>query len=76
MHDQGCHDYKVGDRVRLLESIWDDGADHHPAGYLAHKGEILFVRKLPPETTFDLCVSHEGRLDNCFGVSLNEVEPA
>jgi hypothetical protein len=36
--------YKPGQQVKPLKDIWDDGQDHHPAGYLAHKGETLIVR--------------------------------
>jgi len=30
-------------KVKLLESIYDDGEDHHPPGILAKHGEILLV---------------------------------
>lgn len=66
-------EFAVNDKVRLLVDIWDDGADHHPPGYLAHRGEIVFVRSTEPRT-FPVYVSHEGRLDNSFGVELSEIE--
>jgi hypothetical protein len=36
----------VPTRVRLLKDIFDDGQDHHPAGVLAKKGEVVEVRSL------------------------------
>jgi hypothetical protein len=33
-------------RIRLKDDIYDDGADHHPPGILAHKGDVLEVREL------------------------------
>jgi hypothetical protein len=65
---------RVGDKVRLLADIWDDGQDHHPPGYLAHRGEVLFVRAVDQGHEFPICVSHKGRTDNSFRVALNEVE--
>lgn len=68
--------YVEGQRVRLLADIWDDGNDnHHPPGYLAHKGEELIVRRLDPGHEFPICVSHEGRIDSSFRVALIEIEP-
>ena len=66
--------YRVGQRVRLLADIWDDGADHHPPGYLAHRGEELIVRSVDTGSTFPVYVSHKGRTDNSFGVQLTEIE--
>lgn len=60
--------------MRLLVSIWDDGADHHPPGYLAHKGEELIVRQTDPGHEFPVCVSHEHITDNSFRVALSEIE--
>lgn len=65
---------RIGDKVRLLADIWDDGQDHHPPGYLAHRGEILFVRAVDEGREFPIGISHEGRLDNYFRVALSEVE--
>lgn len=62
----------VGDKVRLIKDIWDDGADHHPAGYLAKTGETLVVRSFA-ETT-GIYVSHEHRLDKSFCVFSHEYE--
>ena len=72
---QETQKYRVGQRIRLLADIWDDGADHHPPGYLAHRGEKLIVRKVDPGSEFPICVSHKGRTDNSFRVALNEIEP-
>lgn len=47
----------VGDRIRLLSSIYDDGADHHPPGYLAYHGEALIVKEVRGDV---LAVAHEG----------------
>lgn len=63
-----------GDRVKLLESIWDDGADHHPAGYYAHEGEVLIVRKVDPGHEFPYCISHEEITDRSFRVAAKEIE--
>lgn len=30
-------------KIRITKDIWDDGADHHPATLLAHKGDVLNV---------------------------------
>ena len=48
----------VGDRLRLLSDIYDDGQDHHPAGYIACKGDVVFVKDVGKES---LGVAHEGR---------------
>jgi hypothetical protein len=64
----------VGQRVRLLVDVWDDGQDHHPPGYLAHKGEILIVRAFREGSELPVGVSHEQVTDNYFVVALNEIE--
>lgn len=69
-------DYQVGQRVRLLKDIWDDGQDHHPACYLAHKGELLIVRKVERGRTLPVSVSHEDITDRSFVVGLDEIAPA
>jgi hypothetical protein len=48
---------KIGDRVRLLKSIYDDGEDHHPPGWIAHRGEIVIVKIVNGGV---LGVAHEG----------------
>lgn len=65
---------KIGDRVRLLADIWDDGQDHHPPGYLAHRGEILIVRAIDSGREFPVGISHKGRTDNYFRIALSEAE--
>jgi hypothetical protein len=65
---------KINDRVRLLANIWDDGQDHHPPGYLAHKGEILIVRSLDPGHEHPILISHEQVTDQSFRVAENEIE--
>lgn len=68
--------FQVGQRVRLLKDIWDDGQDHHPPGYIAHKGEVLIVRRADGRGTFPVAVSHENVTDRSFGVALDEITPA
>ena len=64
--------YKVGDKVRVLKDIWDDGDEsHHPPGYLAMAGEILVVRFLGKTS---IGISHENRTDNYFWVERDEIE--
>jgi len=65
--------YTIGDKVKLLNDIWDDGEDHHPPGYLAYKGDVLVVRAT---TEFGLNISHEHVTNNAFRVDLKEVEKA
>lgn len=67
-------EYTVGQKVKLLKDIFDDGADHHPPSYLARKGEVLIVRSIRPRT-FPVYISHEHITDNSFGVALGEIEP-
>jgi hypothetical protein len=66
--------FKVNDQVRLLANIWDDGQDHHPPGYLAHKGEVLIVRSLDPGHEHPVLISHEQIVDQSFRVAENEIE--
>ena len=47
----------VGGRVRLLKSIYDDGEDHHPPGWLAQAGEVLIVKAVRGDV---LAVAHDG----------------
>lgn len=70
------NNYAEGDRVRLLADIWDDGQDHHPPGYLAHKGEVLVVRKHDLGHEFPYCISHEEITDRSFRVADCEIERA
>lgn len=71
---EAVNQYKVDDRVKLLVDVWDDGADHHPPGYFARKGEVLIVRSVEPKT-FPVYVSHEDVTDNVSGVRLDEIAP-
>lgn len=48
---------RIGARVRLLTSIYDDGEDHHPPGWLAYHGEELIVKTVYEKA---LAVAHEG----------------
>ena len=47
----------VGGRIRLLKTIYDDGEDHHPPGWLAQAGEVLIVKAVRGDV---LAVAHEG----------------
>lgn len=67
---------EVDQRVRLLKDIWDDGADHHPPGYLAMRGEILVVRRIDEGHELPFCISHASVLDNYFRVKADEIETA
>lgn len=70
-------DYKRSDRVRMLKDVWDDGQDHHPAGYVARKGEVVNVKGNNPAAHFPLSLYHDGRSgDVCFLADYDEVEPA
>ena len=60
--------------MRLLADVWDDGADHHPPGYLARKGEILIVRAFDTGHELPVRVSHEHITDRSFRVAVSEVK--
>lgn len=61
----------VGCKVRIIKDIWDDGQDHHPAGYIARIGEIVTVHEVRPNS----CVcSHEGAGYGRFVAMLDEIE--
>lgn len=62
-HPQTLSTLKIGDKVRLLSSIYDDGEDHHPPGYIADMGDIVVVRNI---LLGRIAVSHEEILDNSF----------
>ena len=64
---------RVGDKIRTLTSIWDDGADCHPPGYLASAGEVLVVRKISDRW---ICVSHDDITDSSFCIHPGEWERA
>ena len=38
--------YEIGKKVRLTQSIYDDGEDHHAPGYIAKKGELVVVKEI------------------------------
>lgn len=61
----------VGDRVRMLVDIWDDGEEHHPPGWLARKGEVLFVKAISGDG--GVSVAHEGN-PGSFHVHMAEFE--
>lgn len=60
---------KVGQRLRLLQDIYEPADDFSPAGYLAKDGHILVVRKLNPDSKFSIAqVSHEHIKDRTFSL--------
>jgi hypothetical protein len=61
---------QIGDRVRLTASIYDDGQDWYPPGYLAFHGDILMVREVYP--TGSLEVSHADIVDSTFIINSSE----
>ena len=73
-------DAVVGGKIRLLESIYDDGADHHPPGWLALHGEILIIRAVKvwkDEKDIEhtsLAVSHEDVTNSAFFIDEGEYE--
>lgn len=62
----------VGDKVRLLKSIYDDGEDHHPTGCIAYRGEVLIVKEVRADS---LAVAHEGN-PGAFTIYPGEYEAA
>lgn len=48
--------FKIGDPVILTKSIYDDGEDHHPPGYIACIGEKVYIKEIYGTT---LEVAHE-----------------
>ena len=63
----------VGDKVRLIKDIYDDGADYHPPGYCARRDEIVIVRVAREKS---LAVSHEDVTDSAFVIYPGEFEAA
>ena len=61
----------IGDKVRLLKSIYDDGEDHHPPGWIAYIDEILVVKSVYKNS---LAVAHEGN-PGSFIIYSGEYEP-
>lgn len=64
-----------GSKIRLLTSIFDDGEDHRPPGWLAMKGEVLVVRRIIGGATEQIAVSHEDVTDSAFCICRGEYEP-
>lgn len=62
-----------GSRVKVTKSVWDDGADHHPPGWLAMVGEELVVRE-PGYAGNPLFVSHANVTDSCFRILPDEYQ--
>lgn len=63
--------YAIGDRVIATRDIWQEADDHSPASKYAARGDVLIVRKV--DLIYPVNVSHEDRLDNSFGVELDEI---
>jgi len=51
-------EYKVGDRVRAKEAIYEPADDYAPGGYFCRKGDLLIVRKLTPQYARSLSLCH------------------
>lgn len=67
-----CARLCVGDKVRLRKSIYDDGEDHHPPGWIAYHGEVLIVKEVRADS---LAVAHEGN-PGAFTIYPGEYEAA
>jgi hypothetical protein len=68
-------DFKVGDRVRVKEAIYEPADDHAPGGYVCLKGDLLIVREVREKGQWPLSVSHEEVTDNSFACGPHEIEP-
>lgn len=61
----------IGDRVKLLQSIWDDGEDHQPPRFLASMGQEVVVKAV--DADLSLAVAHEDVTDHqCFAIYKDE----
>lgn len=69
------HAYRVGDRVRSKEAIYEPADDHSPGGYVCRKGDLLIVREARTKGEWPLSVSHEDVTDSSFACGLDEVVP-
>jgi hypothetical protein len=74
LHKAMIGNYSVGQKVRALEFLGDAPSGDSPGGNYARPGEILVVRKVDPESSFPISVSHENVTDRSFGVEVNEIE--
>lgn len=54
---------KVGDPIILTKSIYDDGEDHHPPGYIAFEDETVYVKEIRQKC---LVVAHKGNSGGFF----------
>jgi hypothetical protein len=63
----------VGSKIRLTQSVYDDGEDHHPPAWLAMAGEVVEVRRIC-ETPGALAVAHADVTDSAFVVYEGEYE--
>lgn len=61
---------QIGSKIRLTASIYDDGQDCYPPGYLAFHGDILTVREVYPSGS--LGVSHDDIVDSTFIINPSE----
>lgn len=68
------HDFKVGQKVRIKNDIYEPADDYSPGHYCALKGDLVVVRKLGDGShKHSISVSHEGVTDNSFRVSPDEI---
>jgi hypothetical protein len=67
--------YKIGDKVVLLNDMYQAPGEDSPGGCLAKRGDVLVVRKADANNFFPLHVAHESVTDgSAFGVCYHEVE--
>lgn len=65
---------QVGDKLKVTAGVYDDGEDHHPPGYIALPGDVVFVRDISHggKGGERIYVSHEGVTDKMFLIYRHE----
>jgi hypothetical protein len=46
---------RIGDTIRITKDIYWDGEDCHPPGFIAYKGDTMYVKRL---RGFNVMASH------------------
>jgi len=70
------HGYVVGQRVRMVATVYEEPSGDSPGGIYAMRDEILIVRSFSNRLIeHDIYISHEYRTDNSFVVSQDEITP-
>lgn len=67
-------DFKIGDEVVALVTIYEPPCSELPGGLLCKKGDRLFIRNIKKESQQPISVSHKDILDCSFKVDLHEIE--